>query len=397
MEICKREECCGCFACVNICPKQCIHMEPDTVGDIYPVIDESKCISCGACQRACLNNKALSLRKPKSVYRAWVKDNTARSESSSGGLGTALAETVLRKQGIVYGAALQQGCSVSHQAVTQVEDLSLLKKSKYVQSHIRHSYAEIRTLLRQDKEVLFIGTPCQVAGLYSFLGKEYPRLYTVDLICHGVPSQKILQQHVSTILKKLGKAPNTKYTLYFRDNNDFHLSLIDGSGKLLYKGDTNTDLYMKTFLNVETLRPSCYRCKFAQSSRVSDITIGDFWGIHLDGEEAEEIAKGISCVLVNTDKGTELLSQTGERLSLQERKLEEAVDGNGQLQFPAKFGEKAHMIRQYMLDGMTFNDAAYRVHRMEMYKYRIKEYIKAFDAKLPIPIIRRTVHFIKGK
>lgn len=395
MEICEKRSCAGCFACYNICPKHCIHMEADELGNIHPVIDESQCIHCGSCRRVCFNNHELAFRKPMLVYAAWVKDSKKRNESASGGIGTALMEEVINRGGVAFGASNDDGIHVHHKMVDSVSDLSTLKNSKYVHSFVENTFREARIALRQKKQVIYTGTPCQIAGLYGFLGRDLPNLMTVDIVCHGVPSQKDLREHINRIVQEKGISEN--YTISFRHNNQFGLTLKGVKGKILYTKTFKEDLYMRCFMATEIFRSSCYDCKFAHPNRISDLTICDFWGIRVTPEIEGEIGKGISCILVNTEKGKRLLDSIKERLVVQERSLEEAVNGNTQLRHPSPFSNKAQMIREGILAGKNFDEAAYDAHKSEIRKENIKRAIKAFDNNLPVPFIVSMYKSLKGK
>jgi coenzyme F420-reducing hydrogenase beta subunit len=218
---------------------------------------------------------------------------------------------------------------------------------------------------------------------------------TVDLVCHGVPAQRSLKEHINHIVKE--KKIDGKYTIFFRNNDKFGLTLTGSDGNILYTGDCTEDLYMRTFMATETFRPSCYECKFAQPNRISDITICDFWGIKATLDIENEKGKGISCILVNTEKGRRLIDSIKDQLVMLERPLEEAVTGNTQLRHPSTFSKKAQLIRKEILAGKSFDEAAYDAHKSEIRNETIKKAVKAFDGKLPVPVIVPLVRFLKGK
>ena len=194
-----KSKCCGCRACEQICPIEIIHMEEDTEGFIYPQVGD-KCIECKLCEKVCplLNdNKKLSEEFVPKVYAAHIKDEEILVNSSSGGIFTALAEAVLRQQGMVFGAAYNEEMNVEHICINKIDDLHKLRGSKYVQSNTLATYGQVKQILGKERYVLYVGTPCQIAGLKRYLGKVYERLITVDLVCHGTPSPKIFREYIA--------------------------------------------------------------------------------------------------------------------------------------------------------------------------------------------------------
>ena len=201
--ICGKDKCTGCFACYNICPKNAIEMKEDEFGYIYPEIIKSKCINCGLCKKTCpvLNN--VDKIEPIKCFAMYAKNENIRENSTSGGVATQLSKTIIKDNGIVYGAAFTDECNVSHTRIDNIDDLSKIQGSKYVHSYINQTYKNIKKDLISNKKVLFIGTPCQVTNIKRFLIKEYNNLYTIDIICHGVPSQKFLKEEVIRINRSL--------------------------------------------------------------------------------------------------------------------------------------------------------------------------------------------------
>lgn len=362
MEICKRDQCTGCFACVNICPKHCITMAEDEYGFIYPQIDEERCIHCDACKRVCLNHREISYHGTLHTYAAWARSSEDRQSSSSGGAASVFAQWVLDQGGVVFGAVWDGNNEACHACITKKRELGRLKGSKYVHSYINDTFTQCKRYLLKGNVVLFIGTPCQIEGLKGFLGyKEFTNLYLVDIVCHGVPSHKMLQQHLQRII---GEDENKVYQISFRANNQYKFIVRD-SFKEIYRMKSSYDEYIRSFLEGAICRSNCYTCKFARPERVSDITLGDFWGIDktLFGTEEE---KGISCVLVHTEKGQHLLEQVKDKLELTERVTDEAVRGNGQLKRPVCRNEKREKILAQMRQGMHFDDAVQAVYEEEL-------------------------------
>lgn len=377
MEICKQDQCTGCFACVNICPKHCITMVEDEYGFVYPQIDEERCIHCEACKRVCLNHREISYHGTLHTYAAWARSPEDRQSSSSGGIASVFAQWVLDQGGVVFGAVWDDNNEVCHACITKKRELGRLKGSKYVHSYINDTFTQCKRYLLKGNVVLFIGTPCQIEGLKGFLGyKEFTNLYLVDIVCHGVPSHKMLQQHLQRIL---GKDGNKAYQILFRVNNQYKFIVRD-SLKEIYRMKLSYDEYIRPFLEGAICRPNCYTCKFARPERVSDITLGDFWGIDKKLFEAEE-GKGISCVLIHTEKGQQLLEQVKDKLELTERSTDEAVKGNSQLKSPVYRNEKREKILVQMRQGIHFDDAVRTVYADEVKSKRFG-YLKLLRRKI---------------
>lgn len=332
-DVVPERDCTGCSACMNVCPLAAITMTGNVVGHILPSIDSSKCIECGMCTKVCPANKTEGLlNSAKKAYASWAKDDNEHRSSSSGGLASVLSNYVVEKGGIVYGCASLKGCVIQHIRIDRKSDVSLLKGSKYVQSEIGFSYKNIKKDLTEGKKVLFIGMPCQVAGLRSYLNKDYDRLITIDLVCHGVSSQKLLLDHV----RSLGINPEDVERVGFRENASYIFSLKDTSDKILYRKDDLHDMFYSGYNDNLFLRESCVACKYAKSFRTGDITLGDFHGI---GKHAyfNEITNGaVSLVLVNTEKGEILLRAVERDVELRERLLEEAMQSNPNFSKPSK-------------------------------------------------------------
>lgn len=358
MEICKKEHCTGCAACMNKCPKQCIEMKEDEFGYLFPFIDESHCIECGLCQKVCPENNRPSAIPIQKAYAAWSLDDYDRGSSTSGGIASVLTNHILHQGGVAFGAVSSEKCDVRHEAVEQVCNAARFKGSKYVQSTIGYCYQEVKEALKQNKQVLFTGTPCQVAGLRNFLGKPYENLYTVDIICHGVPSLKLLSEHLSRycLLDDITKVS-------FRNNEGYVLSAYKDD-KLQYSKPFPNDRYLYGFMYALFYRPSCYECRYANSHRISDLTIGDFWGLGKK-RPVNYDTKKVSVVTPNTDKGALLLKACKQKLFLEERDREEAISGNKQLQVPS-IRHKYYQVFRALYHNFGFS-CAIKVCMIEFY------------------------------
>lgn len=324
----RKVTCSGCNACAEACPKHCIEMVPDRKGFLYPKVNEVVCIDCGVCERVCPfedGNKKLNV--PLTAYAAWNKDREQHLGSSSGGAAYVFSSYIIKQGGIVYGCT-SEGMHIRHIRVASLSELPQLQGSKYVQSDVRGIFSQVKIDLKAEKPVLFIGTPCQVAGLKNYIRTVPPHLFLVDLICHGVPSQKMLSAHIAPI----SKGRKVEH-IAFRYGTTFMMKITgkDFSYECMHYWK---DSYMRSFMDGFTYRKSCYQCPFATSNRVGDVTIGDFWGLNGLEEQPAGTHGGISVLLPCTEKGQELIRSLANKLVLHERQVTEAVDGNTQLRHP---------------------------------------------------------------
>lgn len=313
MQICDTDKCTGCYACVNACMRNCISMKEDEYGAIKPSIDESSCVQCGMCIKACPNNTPLEFKYPQNCYAAWIKDKVNRRICASGGLGTSFSEYVIKQGGVVYGSCYDNQLIPHIQSVEAERELVKFKGSRYVQSLVgEHTYRDVKKRLLSGRMVLYIGTPCQIAGLKTYLRKEYDNLVTVDLICHGVCPTKYLNEEVGYLSGKYGLKNVSDIRFRGNDGNNFRLTLWDKHRKRLFPRnnfcekllhlDDVQQYYIMGFLLGVTLRENCFTCNYARPERISDITIGDFIGLGKMGK-FEYSKNNVSSVFINTDKG----------------------------------------------------------------------------------------------
>lgn len=307
INITDNHDCCGCNACVQKCPKQCITMHEDKEGFLYPQVDLNNCSDCHLCEKVCpcLNQKAP--HKPIVCLAAKNSDEHVREQSSSGGIFMGIAEKVIAKGGVVFGARFDDSWQVTHDCAETREDVAAFQGSKYVQSKIRETFKQAEIFLKEGRTVLFSGTPCQISGLNHFLRKEYDNLLTIEVVCHGVPSPKVWQSYLQYV------NPNHKQitTINLRDKSrgwKRYSYLIQTRDENLVDDYAASTLYLKGFSSNMTLRPSCYRCPAKGLRSGADITLADCWGIeNLQGYNDDN--KGTSAILVNTPKAKQLFEQ----------------------------------------------------------------------------------------
>lgn len=298
-----RELCSGCTACASVCPKQCIQMKPNKEGFLYPEIDAAICVECGACKRTCpVLNKPKFTGVQTTAFAAYAEDETVRLASSSGGIFSLLAEEVLEHNGVVYGAAFDEKFHVHHIGVETKDELGKLRGSKYVQSNLGHVFADVKEKLENGKVVLFSGVICQIAGLKAYLKKDYPNLLTIDVLCHGVPSPKLWQKYLDELEKSHGSAVRRMFFRHKKYGWKTYSVSFEFSNDTEYEEFFSKDPYMQIFLRNISLRPSCYNCHFNELDRVSDITLGDCWGINRIMPEMDD-DKGTSVILIHSEKG----------------------------------------------------------------------------------------------
>lgn len=386
----EEKSCCGCGGCMNVCPKNAIAMVKNADGFAYPQIDEDKCVSCGLCKKVCAYNTDGLLNEPLQAYVA-ATQNTDILKSASGGAFASIAKGVLEAGGRVYGSVMRKtesGLKALHIGIDSLDELVLLQGSKYVQSDLGNIYSEIKSLLPSGRQILFSGTPCQVAGLKAFLGKEYENLITIDIICHGVPSGDFFSDYIATLEKKLG-GEITDFVFRDKTKGWEYVGRVDlktKNGKLKSKKFYSRESsYYYLFLTCTTCRESCYSCKYATKARSGDITIGDYWGVermHPEYLSDFDIKKGISCVLVNTEKGQKAIGAYGTGLKLAKSDFEKVLKENEQLSSPSRRSD--------------MRDAVLTAYRNEGYEGVEKWFNKRFGSRMVIiKLINRMPKFVK--
>lgn len=338
VQICNMPECTGCGMCSNICPRQAIKMEEDEYGFLYPKISGETCINCGLCMKKCpVNNKIEKLSENQTVYASWTNSRENRKKSTSGGAFSEFAKYVLRENGVVVGVEWTNLFTPRHVVIESEDDLDSLKGSKYAQSDTNSIYIQIKELLSNERLVLFSGTPCQVTALKAFLNSEYSNLITIDLICHGVPPASMLLKHYSEIHDAPVENVQLRYKDPYWDYTYVKIDYIDG---YKYQELTINDDYFNLFNIGYSLRRSCHNCRYASSERVSDITLGDFWGYIPNSFKARSYNYGTSCIIINSEKGKNIFEKIKKNIYYEKSSISQAVKGNKCLSEPFKIDDK---------------------------------------------------------
>lgn len=372
--------CCSCSACVSVCPRNALNIEQDIKGFYKPVVDANKCNNCGLCKNVCPihSKKWKNQIKPLKAYAATNINENILMSSSSGGVFYELAKKVIEYGGVVYGCAWDAITSASHIAIEDINNINLLMKSKYVQSNVGTIYRSVRQNLLSDRLVLFSGTPCQAAGLKSFLGKDYENLIIVDFICHGVPSPKTYSIFINQLEKEFGKKVSL-VNFRTKENGWNTLSIeikFSDNSKIIEKASENS--YYRAFLSNLGLSDSCGKCRYNCLPRTSDITLGDFWGIEkINSDLMNE--NGVSCIVINSNQGQQWYSEISGAFTQSEISIDAIMKGNPFLNGHCKM----HSRSQAFFNRLGKEEFEYLVNRLltptkievlhEVFSYQLKK------------------------
>ena len=356
----EKKDCCGCESCAQVCPFGCIEMVADKEGFKYPKVDTKKCTNCHLCEKSCPSvremNKNENVPENKQVLDSFFAQNKGdeRLESSSGGIFALLANKILSEGGVIFGAAFDENWSVQHTECKSADELHRLMGSKYVQSRANGSFVKTEEYLQAGKKVLYTGTACQIAGLKAFLGREYDNLYTVDVLCHGVPSPKVWDLYVKELSAKYSSEISR---ITFRDKSlgwhkySFRVDFKNGD---TYSVDHSFDPYMNLFVHDFILRPSCHSCKYKEVPRLSDITIGDAWGIESMKPEMDD-DRGTSVILCNSQKGKELIKDISISLNLDHCGLDSVFNPRANSKVPVPMAKGRRLCFLYLKLGKSMD------------------------------------------
>lgn len=384
--LCSSSLCTGCGACMNICPNHAIEMVKNDFGFLYPSIELCKCKHCGLCEKVCPEIYSVKRSNIKTVYAGYALDDTIHNTSTSGGVATILARYVLLKNGIVYGHAYDDSLFLKCTEIKKTKELSKIQGSKYVQSDIGYTYAAIKKLLLANKTVLFVGAPCQVGGLLSFVGKDCDNLITVSFVCGGFPSQQYLHDY---LMERF--ANETFSSIQFRNGTKYILNLFKNG--LLYKTiDRWKSEYMIAYDERVSLRECCYNCQYANTNRIGDFTIGDFWGLKETKFSEEEKGKGISLIIASTLKAQEILKSCVDKklLAIEEHSITEATPNNPRLSYPVIKTDNVEQFKsEYLRTGFT--KAIRKLYGKKYLGYRLKAKLKK------IKILNQLYHWVKNE
>ncbi len=396
------ERCCGCGACADACPVNAISMQYSKTGEPFPEVNTAQCVSCGRCRQVCPMKTEQALHEPQEAFGAKIRDHEMHMKSSSGGIFAALARKILEKGGSVCGVAMQEaenGLCASHVLIDRPEELPALQGSKYLQSESAGIFEQVRQRLERGQKVLFSGTPCQCAALKAFLGQEHPGLTLVDLICHGVPGGGLFRAYCD-ILAEQQKAKIRAFC--FRHKGD-ELGMLTSCVTLENKKgvlhnkilDAGQSSYYAYFLSGAFYRESCYSCPFATGKRVSDLTVGDYWGVEREHPEILKqdmwkLEEGISCLLVNTEKARMLLKELDAELDIFPSELSRIARHNAQLSAPSKpDARRERILHLYQTGGFAAVDREYRKQN------RRRLTVLAIKARMPRRL-RRIIRRLRG-
>lgn len=354
IEITDKSKCCGCTACKSICPKQAIIMKQDEEGFLYPIIDKTKCVNCGLCDKVCPIKNAKEEKKEQHAYIFQNTNDEIRRESTSGGAFTAIAEYIIKNNGIVYGAIFDENYKVIHTGIDKIEELYKFRNSKYVQSEIGNCYSEVKQNLNNDRIVCFSGTSCQIEGLKNYLGKDYEKLLLVDVVCRAVPSPLIWKKYLNLRQKEYKNISKIMFRDKYYGYKYSNLSIYnkDNDKKQEYHKGVDSDPYLRAFFSNICDRPSCYDCKFKKLHRESDITIWDCFDVEKYNKEFDD-DKGTNRILTHTKKGDNIIKKLTKTNKVEEIDVEKATKGFLAIFQPVKKNERRE---QFFKDANTLTE-----------------------------------------
>ncbi len=345
VNITDKKKCSGCSACAAICPKNCIEMKIDSEGFAYPKVNKTMCVDCGACEHICpITNRSEEVTFQQDGYIVQNKDEKILKESTAGGAFTAIAKYVIRRNGVVFGAALSDELLAHHIWVDNETDLVKFRNSKYMQSNISLIYKDVKHFLNQGRMVCFSGTPCQVEGLINYLGKEYNNLITVDVVCRAVPSPMVFKKYIELQNKRLN---STVTNVRFRDKyygykySTMNITTDKNQGN--YHQGVETDPWLRAFFSGLCIRPSCYQCQFKKRYRRSDFTMWDCFNVGRFSKELDD-DRGATRLLIHTDKGRKVFNEICEDFRYIKLEPEKIIEGTAEMTKSVQYNNKRDMF-----------------------------------------------------
>lgn len=394
-EICDINKCTGCFACYSICRTKAINMVQNEEGFYYPQILLDKCIGCSMCKNVCPVNNNIENVEEKEVYACWLKNDKMHAKSTSGGAFSAISRYIFEHDGIICAARYDEQFRVVHEIAKLEEELKYFRGSKYVQSFVGDAYLSVKEYLKKGIFVAFVGTPCQVHGLCSYLGKKYKNLITIDLVCHGVPSPKIYKDYLQNIENKY---KDTIHNINFRYKkpgwNVFSMRIDFESGKI-YRKDCYHDPFLVGFLDELFSRPCCSSCNYTNLNRAADITLADFWGYTAPSIQYNDHDKGVSMVMINTIKGKKVFHDNlvRESIIIVPKTISEAMKGNRCLSNPYPRNSR---YDEFWKDNLCMTyDMLQKKYLQPRYKKILIYYMIILYGKLPYTIREEIKIFAK--
>ena len=396
--------CTGCGACASSCAANAIRMERDAEGFLQPVINTDKCKECGLCKKKCPELHPL-MRTDYSRQEAYaVISKNDRNVSSSGGAFSVFARWILKQGGVVVGATMDINLYVHHIIIDSIEQLKLLRGSKYVQSDLKNTYKDVKKILLGRRKVLFTGTGCQVAGLYAFLGgKRYDGLlFTLDLVCHGAPSQGVFDSYLSKLQKKLALTGKNIEGFRFRKLDSWSIipaiKFSESKWRLL---SLYENAYMDAFFKGITFRESCFNCQYCNTKRIGTFTIADFWGIGRHGSKfSKNVSSGVSLVIDNLGILTEIKTELDKYAYIEKRTMSEAIVEQSNLKYPMeRLKERDYAIKSMMDERISLEDFSkqYGFPYKPSFKWWIGTQIKNLIYALNLYNIYKTIIYKMGK
>lgn len=386
IEITRKENCSGCGSCANICPKNCITMQMDKEGFLYPKVNKSGCINCNICENSCpILNPISEEKHEQKAFLIQNRDDQIRRESTSGGAFTAIAKYVLSQGGVVFGVCFDENYVVKHTYVETKEDLKKFRNSKYVQSQIGDTFSEAKHFLTNNRMVCFSGTPCQIEGLKCYLGKEYDNLITVDVVCRAVPSPLLWKKYLDMKKVEMGTRINK---IMFRDKyfGYKYSTMTICSDMKEYHSGVESDQWLRAFFSGICVRPSCHQCKFKKRYRISDFTIWDCFSVDVFDKGMDD-DKGTTKMIVQSEKGEKILTLLKDEVASRSIDVDKAIDGVKEMFYPTESNPKREQFIADMqkMDGkdllnkyfpQTLRVKAERFARQTSYKLGIYKQMK---------------------